>query len=395
MIKSALRAALQRLGLIGPDRSPAGQFPLYRTLDRADRRTDAGSKGRLVFVLPPVSRGSGGIADILHLGETLHRKGAFDVRYLLPENQPAAEARANLHWAGLGVSDERIHDQLGEPPEFLCATAWPTVYRALELPARQKLYFVQDYEPDFYPAGVARFYADHTYNLGWPMITLGPWLQHALKNQGRPSRIASIPFPYEPAPAPTGLSAGRSLIAMYLQPDKHHRGSELLVETARALSPQLTKIDPTLRLAVFGSRINDYIVFDFPCDAHGVLDGAAMADLLARARIGVCASFTNISLMPFRFLAAGAPFVDLDQPSVRMNLTPVCAPVSRLAAPSAEALAQAVTTLLESYPAREQIANAAARLSDSNGWNACASAFQAFAAECAEESGCAVRVKMP
>lgn len=377
MLKRAKRKVLGALGLGRDEVSPAGHFPLYRTLDLkpaydADCRT-----GTLVFVMPPVARGSGGIADIVHLGQELQRSGAFAVSYLLPDHQPAAEARANMLWVGAGLRDGQLLERLDFTPDVLCLTAWMTVYRGLGIPSRRKVYFVQDYEPSFYPAGAAQYYVDHTYDLGLPIITLGPWLKAHLEAQRRPSRIACMPFPFSDEVAAPG-SVPRDTIAMYIQPDKAQRGSELLIEAGRLLAPQLAAGQPPLRLAFFGSRINRHIAFEFPCENHGVLDDAALKALLQRTRVGVCASFSNISLMPFRYLAAGAPFVDLDLPNVRMNLPDEIAPFARLAVPSAEALAAATADLLRNVTPVNRVLDAARAVQARGGWPLCARAFATF-----------------
>jgi hypothetical protein len=377
MLKRAARKALQALGAGRDQVSPAGHFPLYRTLDLKPVYDARCRPGTLVFVLPPVARGSGGIADIVHLGQELQRSGAFAVSYLLPDNQPAGEARENLLWVGAGLRGEQLLDRLDFVPDVLCLTAWMTVYRGLGIPSRRKLYFVQDFEPSFYPAGVAHHYVDHTYNLGLPIITLGPWLKSHLEAQGRPSRIACVPFPFSDEIA-AEESGPREVVAVYIQPDKAQRGSELLIEAGRLLAPLLAKEAPALRLAFFGSRINRHIAFEFPCENHGVLDDAALRALLRRTRVGVCASFSNISLMPFRYLASGAPAVDMDLPNVRLNIPPEAAPMVRLTAPSAKDLARHVLDLIRTGAPSAEVVRTARALEKSNGWPAGARAFTLF-----------------
>ena len=378
MLKRVTRKALGALGVGRDHVSPAGHFPLYRTLDFKPVYDANCRSGTLVFVLPPVARGSGGIADIVHLGQELQRSGAFAVSYLLPDNQSAEEARANLLWVGAGLCEEQLLGSLDFTPDVLCFTAWMTVYRGLGIPSRRKVYFVQDYEPSFYPAGAAHYYVDHTYDLGLPIITLGPWLKSHLESQGRPSRIASMPFPFSDEIAPDAASSPRDVVAVYIQPDKAQRGSELLIEAGRLLAPQLACKKPPLRLVFFGSRINRHIAFEFPCENHGVMDAVGLKALLQRTRVGVCASFSNISLMPFRYLAAGAPFVDLNLPNVRLNTPDVAQPAAKLAAPSAEALAAAVLDVLRDGPPVACVLDASRNLQVRNGWPACARAFASF-----------------
>lgn len=367
-------------------RSPAGHFPLFASLKtEAVYRAD-GRPGSLVFVLPRISKGSGGIADILCLGEEIRRLQRYDVAYLLPADQPAEETVPNCLWIRPDVPRASLLERLDFVPDLLCATAWMTVYRALGIPSKRKLYFVQDDEPSFYPAGVEKFYIERTYTFGLPMITLGPWMASRLKGAGLQGPIGSIPFPASDA-VPDFGGGRRHRIMFYMQPDKRQRGSELLLEAARRVARHDAVRSGTYTLTVFGSHVNTYIAFDFPCEAHGVLSAAELKKMMKETRVGVCASFSNISLLPFRFVAHGAVAVDLDLPNVRMNIPERTLRACALAAPSAEALADCVTGLLDAAAAASELEPVAADLCATNSWVTCARAFSAFVEDLHDEAG--------
>lgn len=374
-MKTLIKSLAGRLGLRPPEVSPAGYFPHYRSLAVPFAQSQDARPNTLVFVLPIVSRGSGGISDIVHVGQALQRAEAIKVYYLLSHQQSLEAGRELLRWVAPDVDSAQVLDRLDFAPEYLCYTTWRTVYEAAALPSRKKLYFVQDDESLFESAGVAQFYARHVFQLGLPLITLGPWLVGHLRALGCSAPMASMPFPFSDeldlAPEQT-----RDTVAFYIQPDKVHRGSELLIEAARLLSPCLQREHPGVGISFFGSRINTHIAFEFPCEVHGVMDHAVLTRLLRRSRVGVSASFTNISLMPFRYVAAGAYGVDLDLPNVRLNIPELALPAFRLAVPSAQALSAAVLEVLRSGTGTGAVQSAAHALYQSNGWQACASVFR-------------------
>lgn len=331
----------------------------------------------LVFVLPIITHGSGGISDIVHVGQALQRTEAIKVYYLLSHQQSLEAGRALLRWVAPDVDTAQVLGRLDFAPEYLCYTTWRTVYESAAVPSRKKLYFVQDDESLFESAGVAQLYARHVFQLGLPIITLGPWLAGHLRDQGCSAPMASMPFPFSDE---VGMLSEqkRDAVVFYIQPDKVHRGSELLIEAARMLSPSLQREYPGVGICFFGSRINTHIKFEFPCEVHGVLDRVALAALLRRARVGVCASFTNISLMPFRYIAAGASCVDLDLPNVRGNIPDSALSAFRLALPSAESLSAAVLNALRFSPEVDQVQALARSLYQNNGWPICARVLKEF-----------------
>ena len=57
---------------------------------------------------------------------------------------------------------------------------WDSSYIVKKLPG-YKMYFVQDYEPYFYPYGEKYILAKKSYELGLHMVTLGPWINKKIK----------------------------------------------------------------------------------------------------------------------------------------------------------------------------------------------------------------------
>jgi len=320
---------------------PEPPLDWFAWIDRAPAYLDDCHRGTLVFLVRYPGRGSGGLADVLHAGEGLRAALGLQVYYQVPEWFPRDQAAANIRWMDPSVPDDAVLHGTDFVPEFICATAWPTAYEALARPSKRKLYFVQDYEPLFRRAGVERTFAERSYGLGLEMITLGPWLAgHLERTHG--VKAAHMPFPMMDEPTPGRPLTERSLVAIYLQPDKSHRGTELLVEAGRRLRPRLREVCPQVSVVVFGSDQNLHLQLDFADRVLGVLSPRGVSDLLDQARVGVCLSFTNVSLLTLQYVAHGCLAVDLNLPNVRENVLPDFQGLVRLVEPTPSALAAAL-----------------------------------------------------
>lgn len=365
---------LKRLLGLQPPRQMPPPPPLY--LERASwvpSGATAVRTGSWLFLIEHPSRGSGGLHDILHLGAELERQFGLQVWYTCVGGHPLEEVRGVLAWTCPDIPADRIQEKLPFTPEHVCATSWPTAYAAQVWPSRRKLYFVQDYEPWFHRAGVRQFYAEKSYELGLEMLTLGPWLAQHLSRRGHAA--VAMPFPVTDAPHVGRPLAERRTVAVYLQADKPHRGPELMLEGARRLSRRLARVHPELELVLFGSAENEELQLDFPCTVHGVLAADAMTRLLRETRLGICASFTNVSLLTLRFPMHGCPVMDLNVPSVRENVGSAAAPLIRLYEPDPEALAECALGLVGASWSEDARAGVTEKLARGHSWAACAAAL--------------------
>ncbi|MFH0908129.1 MAG: hypothetical protein V1929_05145 [bacterium] len=293
-----------------------------------------------LFVLQHVTRGSGGLADILHLGVELESQFGLDVRYMTIGGHTLDHCRSAIRWTNNRVHAEQVVDSYSGAPEYLCATAWPTAYEVLKRPSQRKLYFVQDYEPWFHRAGVHRHFAEQTYMLGFEILTLGPWLRDVLQERHGLTHAVAMPFPASDEADPGPVLADRNVVAFYVQPDKDHRGTELLLEAARRLSGPLR--ERGMDLVMYGSADNPYLALDFPCTVHGVLDHLEMVNLLRKTRVGVCCSFSNLSLLVMRYLTHGCITCDVQIPANRRNIPDAADPLLMLFKPTPRDLVDAV-----------------------------------------------------
>jgi glycosyltransferase involved in cell wall biosynthesis len=92
------------------------------------------------------------------------------------------------------------------PADAAIATLWSGAYPALHTRnVRAKFYFVQDNEPQFYPAGAASAMVEETYRFGFPGIVNTPGLADVYRSYGSPA-VSFVPAVdterYHPASAP-------------------------------------------------------------------------------------------------------------------------------------------------------------------------------------------------
>jgi glycosyltransferase involved in cell wall biosynthesis len=79
------------------------------------------------------------------------------------------------------------------PADAVIATLWSSAYPVLHVAsARAKFYFVQDHEPQFYPAGAASALVEETYRFGFPGIVNTPGLADVYRSYGNPA-VSFVP----------------------------------------------------------------------------------------------------------------------------------------------------------------------------------------------------------
>ena len=287
-------------------------------------------------LLPSPLRGSGGHRTIVANAEALAAAGSRVRRHVQRQRRqrdPVSKTRA---W--YPVQSCEVHsgwpDRLSDS-DALMATAWFTATHALGVQTDAKrLYFVQDYEPLFHPAGDLAVAAAATYSAGFVSVVIGRWLQHRLLTD-HAQHAWSVPFTADlDVYAPGRQSRGRRVVAVY-QPDKPRRCPVLMLATLRELLGRGVEVvtiggtkDP--RLGAGHKHL-------------GILPVAQLSRLYAESAAGLCLSASNPSRIPFEMMAAGMPFVDLHLPNTVYDYPEQGC---ELAHPEPQALADAVERVM-------------------------------------------------
>jgi len=156
--------------------------------------------------------------------------------------------------------------------DILVATRWDTVYDALALqrtrPHMRLAYFVQDFEPDFYPPGSSLSRrAELTYHLIPNQIVKTEWLMRKLARFD--AAITKIPIGLDLDVFYDREEEARSerirLLAM-ARPTSKYRNYQGVLKIFAALHRRR----PDLELCLYGANLN-VASLPFPCQSHGPL----------------------------------------------------------------------------------------------------------------------------
>jgi O-antigen biosynthesis protein len=266
----------------------------------------------VAVAIPPFGRGSGGhnsIFQIVHwlerMGHTcsiwvhdpigIHRTEAAAVlrrrivSEFVPLRAPVFKGFADWHGADVAV-----------------ATGWETVAPILlQGGTRARAYLVHDHEPEFFPTSAERIWAEETYRHDLYPISSSRWLRGLMRERyghdGSAFRFGVDHATYRPRAA----ERSRDTILFY--------GRDVTARRAVPLGmlalDELSRRRPGLRIVIFGPEKR--LVTSFPYEHLGIVSPEALARHYAEARVGLCLSLTNYSLIPQEMMACGLPCVDL------------------------------------------------------------------------------------
>lgn len=355
--------AADRLRPAGP-----GVFPVAREdLDRAAAFAASGeappaplpwSEGEpleVAWVCKPPGEGSGGHTTMFRMVAALEAAGHRCTVYLYDRHgweveQHRRTIRSWWPWVGAEIRDqaEGIADA-----HVILATSWDTAYPVLASPARgARCYFVQDFEPSFYPSGSLALLAEETYRWGFQGVTAGRWLDGFLEREyGMPADHFDFGCDLE-------LYAGdgserRSGICYFCRPSTPRRAHEL----ALAGLEEFAKRHPEEPIHTYGESPGQ---LPFATVDHGLMTPPELGELYRGCVAGLVLSATNVSLVPHEMLAAGCIPVVNDAEHNRAVLandhvaytrpTPydIAATLSRLVAPPTEHREAAATAAVHS-----------------------------------------------
>ena len=199
---------------------------------------------------------------------------------------------SNISWLG---SEDSI--KVGDA---IFATGWETAYPVYNcLRNVKKFYFVQDFEPYFYPVGSEYVLAENTYKFGFKGITAGPWLTKKI-NIDYGMDCSYYAFGVDTKIYTMKNYDARKEIVFYARPITARRGFELGV---MALA-KFHEMHPDYIINFIGWDVSDYDI-PFPYINHKSLKIEALAGVYNRSAAALVMSLTNVSLLPLELLATG------------------------------------------------------------------------------------------
>lgn len=312
---------------------PALEFPLLAgdvaDSQRAPRaRADVPPTGQpsVGWIVVPPGPGSGGHTTFFRMIRAAVDAGLPGTLLFYDRYRGDFERNASIvrtWWPWLDVDIEPLAERI-VGFDAVVASSWVTAHALASRGqgAMARLYFIQDYEPYFFPRGALYAMAEDSYRFGFRNIALGGMVARSLE---RELGVASDTVPFgldtdayrlEPDPSP------RRGVVLYSRLHNDRRGQQLAVRALDIFHGRR----PDQPIHTYGDRAPS---LPFPAEQHGSLSPRELNALYNRVVGGIALSFTNVSLVPEEMLAAGAipvvndgwmPRAALQHPDVRWAL---------------------------------------------------------------------------
>jgi len=251
------------------------------------------------WVTGPAAPGSGGHTTTYRIIEHLQGRGYLNRIYFYDPFGGDHKYYANLARKHYGISCEIDNARTGmADAHAVVATDWPSAYAVFNArSAGKRFYFIQDYEPYFYPVGANSQLAENTYRMGFHAITAGRWLAEKLSREFGITadyfRFGCDTARYRRDPA-----SERTGVAFYARSGTPRRAVELGLLALELFAQR----QPNVELHLFGQRLSK---LPYSFINHGLVTPARLNEIYNRCRAGLSLSLTNVSLVPYEMLACG------------------------------------------------------------------------------------------
>lgn len=263
------------------------------------------------WVIPPLGPGSGGHLDIFRAISFLTEMGLINRIYTCGgnENIPQKALRQTVKdYYGIELDEKNeIHANFRDMrhADAVVATSWFTAYVVDQFDnALSKFYFVQDFEPYFYPVGAEYCFAENTYKMGFRGITAGDWLAQKLHDEYG-METQAFHFSYErELYQPKKKQDDVKRVFYYARPYTERRAFELGILALEELAKRV----PDLEVVFAGQKLVGYD-FNFKYKDMGILSLNQLCDVYSQCDMCLVLSMTNLSLLPMEIMASGSVVV--------------------------------------------------------------------------------------
>lgn len=280
-------------------------------LDIGQKR-NTGDRLTVNWVIPDINIGSGGHMNIFRFISYLEDHGLHNRVYLFQctrfvDTEAFRGFLKEYYGETLTNPDVEAYSDVKdmEYAQATVATGWQTAYHVRRFNnTDHKFYFVQDFEPYFYPMGSEYLLAENTYRFGFYGITAGDWLKEKLHREYG-MRTSSFSFSYDKELYQKGKKGdGVNRLFFYARPVTPRRAFELgllaLIETSKRI--------PDLEVVFAGWDVSNYEIPFVHLNA-GSVKLEELADLYAQCDMCLVMSTTNLSLLPLEIMASNSVVV--------------------------------------------------------------------------------------
>ena len=256
------------------------------------------------WVMPQPASG-GGHQNIFRFIEYLEKAGYTNIIYIIGNPQDlsteAAEAAVSQYCSAQKMTFH-IYDKdtVDANVDAIFATSWETAYHVFNIETEAlKYYFVQDFEPLFFPVGTRYILAENTYRFGFKGITAGNWLKKKLEVDYK-MNCESYDFGADKKLYHITNTEKRDGVFFYTRPSTERRGFELGIMALSLFHREYP--DVTIHFA--GEDVSQYGI-PFPYINHKTLKLSELNSIYNQCATALVISLTNMSLLPLELLASG------------------------------------------------------------------------------------------
>ncbi len=285
------------------------EYPFDEAAYQKARRD--GNPMTLNWIIPLMGPGSGGHTTIFRTISYLTQMGVKNKIYMCWDSSNAVsevELRSMVKkYYGYDLGDNEIHwdfRTMGYADGCVC-TSWQSAYILRRFHnCLSKFYFVQDYEPWFYPMGSLYHLSEKSYSFGFRGVTAGLWLADKLHREYG-METAGFRFSYERNRYHYGEKKDETpRIFFYARPYTARREFEIGTMALDMVAKQI----PNMEVVMAGQPISDY-PFGFKCIDKGIMPPNQMSDVYSQCDMCLVLSATNMSLLPIEVMASGSVVV--------------------------------------------------------------------------------------
>jgi len=322
----------------------------------------------IAWVVPPWSVGSGGHTTIFRLVRQMELRGHTCSIHLFDtegqEGRSGGDLRAEIREHFVEIEAPVFRDlSRFSGADVAIATEWRTAFPVRDLPGcREKVYLVQDDEPQFYATSAQSIWAEESYRMGYRCIAYTPWMADILRDRwGLESHYFECGTDTDVYEFAGEQGRERGMVAIYARRETERRAVEL------ALAGIGTAFErrPNLRVVAYGSYLG--VAAPFPLEDRGVQPPRALARLYREASVGLVFSLTTHSLVAHEMMASGLPVVELEGENVASALGE-SGDLVELAERTPDSIADAIERLLDDREHAAAMAQRARRFVEERTW---------------------------
>jgi glycosyltransferase involved in cell wall biosynthesis len=197
------------------------------------------------------------------------------------------------------------------------ATTWQSAFDVKAFShVRDKFYFMQDYECQFYAYGTAAMQAASTYSFGFKGITGGAWLKsryEAHGGQAQNYRFAADPLIFYPETPEAKVRSEVKRIFFYGRPSTERRCFELGLVALKKIS----QLYPDVEIVIGGLDLAQNP--PFPATLMGNMTLSQTGELYRTCDVGIAFSGTNLSYLPVELMKSGVPVLSNNGPHIEWH----------------------------------------------------------------------------